>query len=151
VFTVVYIIVAKEGVVKWFSPVMRAEAPEATPGTVHLPAPTAMAHHPCVRITLIFAGLLTSASVSILGAILFVTSCVGWFRDVLTTREGRDGSSPRRSACHFYSPARSRKAADSARNFPTFASTRTYPVSAGIKGGLAGSVAMAVLACLYGL
>ena len=27
----------------------------------------------------------------------------------------------------------------------------TYPVSAGIKGGLAGSVAMAVLACLYGL
>ncbi|MGB7436913.1 MAG: hypothetical protein WBW49_15980, partial [Candidatus Acidiferrum sp.] len=27
----------------------------------------------------------------------------------------------------------------------------TYPVSAGVKGGLAGSVAMAVLACLYGL
>jgi len=27
----------------------------------------------------------------------------------------------------------------------------TYPVSAGIKGGLAGSAAMAVLACLYGL
>jgi hypothetical protein len=27
----------------------------------------------------------------------------------------------------------------------------TYPVSAGIKGGLAGSVAMAVLACLYGI
>jgi len=27
----------------------------------------------------------------------------------------------------------------------------TYPVSAGIKGGLAGSVAMAALACLYGL
>ena len=27
----------------------------------------------------------------------------------------------------------------------------TYPVSAGIKGGLAGSVAMAVLACMYGI
>jgi len=27
----------------------------------------------------------------------------------------------------------------------------TYPISAGVKGGLAGSVAMAVLACLYGL
>jgi hypothetical protein len=27
----------------------------------------------------------------------------------------------------------------------------TYPVSAGIKGGLAGSVAMAALACLYGI
>ena len=28
---------------------------------------------------------------------------------------------------------------------------QTYPVSAGVKGGLAGSVAMAVLACAYGL
>jgi hypothetical protein len=27
----------------------------------------------------------------------------------------------------------------------------TYPISAGVKGGLAGSVAMALLACLYGL
>src|SRR5208283_5678650 len=27
----------------------------------------------------------------------------------------------------------------------------TYPISAGVKGGLAGSVAMAVLACAYGL
>lgn len=27
----------------------------------------------------------------------------------------------------------------------------TYPISAGVKGGLAGSVAMAVLACLYGV
>ena len=28
---------------------------------------------------------------------------------------------------------------------------KTYPVSAGVKGGLAGSVAMAVLACAYGV
>ena len=28
---------------------------------------------------------------------------------------------------------------------------QTYPISAGMKGGFAGSVAMAVLACLYGV
>jgi len=28
---------------------------------------------------------------------------------------------------------------------------RTYPISAGVKGGLAGSIAMAVLACAYGV
>ena len=28
---------------------------------------------------------------------------------------------------------------------------KTYPVSAGVKGGLAGGVAMAVLACAYGV
>src|ERR1700723_2321420 len=28
---------------------------------------------------------------------------------------------------------------------------RTYPISAGVKGGLAGSIAMAILACAYGV
>src|ERR1700704_2144253 len=62
---------------------LRAEEPTATPLTVTLPAPTAWPIILAFGITLIFAGLLTSASVSILGAIFFVTACVGWFRDVL--------------------------------------------------------------------
>src|ERR1700674_5647420 len=61
----------------------RAETHEATPGTVNLPAPTAWPIILAFGITLLFSGLLTSLSVSILGAILFVTGCVGWFRDVL--------------------------------------------------------------------
>src|SRR6202166_4648650 len=62
----------------------RAEASEpVTPGAVILPAPTAWPIVLAFGITLLFAGLLTSASVSILGAILAVTGCIGWFRDVL--------------------------------------------------------------------
>jgi hypothetical protein len=30
----------------------------------------------------LFAGLLTSASVSVLGAVLAIAGCVGWFREV---------------------------------------------------------------------
>src|SRR5467141_4548270 len=65
------------------STVSTVEVPGATPGTVNLPAPTAWPIILAFGITLLFAGLLTSPSVSILGAILFVTGCVGWFRDVL--------------------------------------------------------------------
>src|ERR1700686_111175 len=60
-----------------------AEPPKTAPGTINLPAPTAWPIVLAFGVTLLFAGLLTSASVSILGAILFVTACAGWFRDVL--------------------------------------------------------------------
>ena len=130
---------------------LRQEAPEATPGTVNLPAPTAWPIILAFGITLLFAGLLTSTSVSILGAILFVTGCVGWFRDVLphekeetvhVQEEMPVVSTPRREVERLQiAPELSRP----------LLPLETYPASAGIKGGLAGSVAMAVLACLYGL
>jgi hypothetical protein len=129
----------------------RTEAADAEPGTITLPAPTAWPIILAFGITLLFAGLVTNASLSILGAILAVTACVGWFRDVL--------------------PQEKEEIIRVTAEVPVFATTRreverlaiapelsrallpleTYPVSAGIKGGLAGSVAMAVLACLYGL
>jgi hypothetical protein len=61
----------------------RAAASEVTPGTVNLPAPTAWPIVLAFGITLLLAGLVTTSSISILGAILAVTGCVGWFRDVL--------------------------------------------------------------------
>jgi Flp pilus assembly protein TadB len=56
---------------------------------VRLPAPTPQPIVLAFGVTLLFAGLVTSASVSILGAILFVTGCVGWFREVPHTRRKR--------------------------------------------------------------
>jgi hypothetical protein len=51
--------------------------------TVRLPAPTAWPIVLAFGITLVFAGLLTTASVSVLGAILAVSGYIGWFREVL--------------------------------------------------------------------
>src|SRR6202040_3094712 len=51
--------------------------------TIQLPAPTAWPIVLAFGITLVFAGLLTSISVSILGAMLALAGAVGWFRDVL--------------------------------------------------------------------
>lgn len=130
---------------------LRAETHEAKPGTVNLPAPTAWPIVLAFGITLLFAGLLTSPSVSILGSILFVTGCVGWFRDVLP-HEREETVEVKLEAAAVSTLRREVERLPIAPDLPrALLPLETYPLSAGIKGGLAGSVAMAVLACLYGL
>src|SRR6202521_4156470 len=65
----------------------RSQTPEATRSTIHLPAPTAWPIVLAFGITMLLAGLVTSASVSILGAILAVVAFVGWFRDVFPSEQ----------------------------------------------------------------
>src|SRR6266478_3687482 len=52
------------------------------PSEIEVPAPTAWPFVLAFGFTLMFAGLLTSASVSVLGTVLAVVGCVGWFREV---------------------------------------------------------------------
>jgi hypothetical protein len=54
-----------------------------TPGTVDMPAPTPWPIVLAFGAMLLFAGLVTSEAVSILGAVLTIAGAVGWFRDVL--------------------------------------------------------------------
>ena len=120
-------------------------------GSVQLPAPTASPIVFALGIMLLCAGLVTSESVSCLGAILGIVGAVGWFRDllphealesvpilqedpVITTLRPEVG---RLDAAHEVKRA--------------WLPLEIYPVSAGIKGGLAGSVVMAGLATLFGL
>lgn len=130
---------------------LHAEVPRIVPNTVNLPAPTPWPIILAFGVTLLFAGLLTSASVSILGAVLAVVGMVGWFRDVLphekeVTVPVEEDATPITT---------SRRVVERLSIAPEFSRPllplEIYPVSAGIKGGLAGSAAMAVLACLYGL
>jgi hypothetical protein len=119
--------------------------------TIEVPAPTAWPLVLAVGFTSLFAGLLTSVSVSALGAVLAVAGCVGWFREVFPHEheevvplvpEDRQVTTARRVVERLpVAPEQLR----------AWLPIRTYPVSAGVKGGWAGSVAMAVLACGYGL
>src|SRR4029077_19196161 len=52
------------------------------PRTIEVPAPTAWPFIVAFGATLLFAGLVTSMSVSVLGAALALSGCVGWFRAV---------------------------------------------------------------------
>jgi hypothetical protein len=129
----------------------RTEASEAIPGTIKLPAPTAWPIVFAFGFTLLLAGLLTSPSVSILGAILAVTGCIGWFQDVLP-HEKEETVEVKAEVSVITTSRREIERLPVAPELPrALLPLETYPVSAGIKGGLAGSVAMAVLACLYGV
>src|SRR5271154_5390194 len=52
------------------------------PSEIEVPARTAWPLVLAFGSTLLFAGLLTSASVSVLGGVLAIAGCVGWFREV---------------------------------------------------------------------
>jgi|SRR5580692_5700459 hypothetical protein len=131
----------------------RADLPaEASqPGTVRLPAPTSWPIVLAFGVTLLFAGLVTSISVSLLGTVLVIAGCVGWFRDILPNEKHVDVP-----IVEEYAPITTARPQVSrlpiAPDLPrALLPIETYPVSAGIKGGLAGSAAMALLACIYGI
>jgi hypothetical protein len=118
---------------------------------IAMPAPTAWPLVLAFGFTLLFAGLLTDASVTILGALLAVAGCVGWFRQVIP-HEQEEGVAVVPEKILVLTDRRSVErlpiAPDQVR---AWLPVHTYPVSAGVKGGWAGGIAMAVLACAYGL
>src|SRR5882762_2281236 len=121
------------------------------PSEIKVPAGTAWPLVLAFGFTLVFAGLLTSVSASILGAVLAIAGCVGWFREVLPHED--EEVVP--VVPEDLSVATGRHVVERLPVAPeqvrAWLPIETYPISAGVKGGLAGSVAMAVLACAYGL
>jgi len=131
---------------------LQTETRESASAAIDMPAPTAWPIVLAFGVALLFAGLVTSASLSILGAILAVSGCIGWFRDVLPHEKHESlliaekpipvfTSRPEVAQVSWIPPELHRP------RLPL----EIYPVSAGVKGGLAGSVVMAVLAMIYGI
>jgi hypothetical protein len=89
--------------------------------------------------------------VSFLGAALAIAACVGWFREVFPHEH--EDVVPIVAEDIWIATERRLvdKVSVSTDQVRAWLPLETYPVSAGVKGGLAGSVAMAVLACTYGL
>jgi len=130
----------------------QAELQHQSPGAIELPAPTAWPIILAFGLTLVFTGLVTSASVSFLGAILTIAGCVGWFRDVLPHEKHESVLVEEKVpvvATSRLQVARVKWMTQELQRARL--PVEIYPISAGVKGGLAGSVAMAVLAVLYGI
>ena len=119
---------------------------------IEMPAPTPWPIILAFGLALLFAGLVTSWSVSFLGAILAVSGCMGWFCDVLPHEKHVPVAAVARVV-----PVRTSRSRVAAVEWMTQELRRArlpleiYPISAGLKGGLAGGVAMAFLAVLYGI
>jgi hypothetical protein len=120
--------------------------------TIEMPAPTAWPIILAFGLSLVFAGLVTSPSVSFLGAVLAVSGGIGWFRDVLP-RESHESV----SATEITTSVSTNRPRVAAVQWMTQELLRArlplevYPIRAGVKGGIAGGVAMAVLAVMYGI
>jgi len=90
-------------------------------------------------------------SVSVLGVALALAGCVGWFRVVFP----RQQEETVKVVPEDIRLTTDRRVVERIPVLPdqlrAWLPVHTYPISAGVKGGIAGSVAMAVLACAYGV
>jgi hypothetical protein len=127
------------------------QSSEGATDTVEMPAPTAWPIALAFGLTLVFAGMVTSEAVSVLGAVVSIAGAVGWFRDVLPY-EARERVPVMQEELHITTTRREVVRMPAAPELQrAFLPLEIYPISAGVKGGLAGSVAMAIVAMLYGL
>src|SRR5260370_922576 len=121
---------------------------ERAPGMIELPPPRAWPLILVLGFTLVLGGLVPGASVSIFGAIFMVAGCVGGFREVLPHEKHEPPP-----IVEPVPTAETRRPRVARVEWKTQELHRArlpleiYPISAGVKGGLAGSVAMAILQC----
>jgi len=127
---------------------------EQVPGNVALPASTAWPFVTAFGLTLLAAGLVTQAALSVVGLILAVSGAVGWFRDVLPVEQHElVPVRPLEQRARPITPAP--YAVEQLK--PGVAGHRVripaeiHPYSSGVKGGIVGGIAMAMVACAYGV
>src|SRR5260370_1896145 len=119
------------------------EQSHRAPSEIEVPAPTAWPFVLAFGFTLVFAGLLTSASVSILGAVLALTGCAGWFREAFPHEHEETVPvvfDAHRITTERHAVERVPVAPELVR---AWLPLETYPISAGIQRGLAVALATA--------
>ena len=129
----------------------RDTAPTAEPRELEGPASTAWPMIMALGLMLAFAGLVTSVVTSAVGVVLFFAGAVGWFREVLP-HEHRETvavqPAPAVVTAHEVGVDYLRVGELGNR---AVLPLEIYPYSAGIRGGIAGGIAMAILAVLHGI
>jgi hypothetical protein len=116
---------------------------------VELPASTAWPMVLALGLSLVIAGMVTNAAISVLGLLLTVRASVGWFRQVLPIEHHESVVVDAQSAPVIGSPIPVARISISPMHRKMLP-VETYKITAGIKGGIAGGVAMSIPAMLYG-
>jgi hypothetical protein len=123
-----------------------------TSKTIEVPAPTPWPFVTAFGLALLFAGLVTSAAVSVVGFVVILFGAVGWFKAVLPTpKEELVPLVETPTPVFSYSIRRVDHLQPGAESHRVFIPVKVHPYSAGLFGGVVGGVGMAIIACLYGL
>jgi hypothetical protein len=115
---------------------------------VQLPKPTAWPFMLALGVMLMGAALVTAPFIGYLGGAIFIVSAVGWFREVLPVEQHED--IPVVEEIFTFIP-QAEKVARIEINETHRAQLplQTFPISSGIKGGIAGGIAMVIPAEIY--
>ncbi|MDA1008819.1 MAG: hypothetical protein O2800_07465 [Planctomycetota bacterium] len=121
--------------------------PNEVPYTRQVPAPTAWPLAAALALTMIFAGIVTSIAISVVGVALGLVSAVGWFRACFPI-ESTEPIEAVGGMTAVVPPAIVARVHEGKRRvYPE----STHPMTAGIRGGLAGGAAMAFVAVAWGV
>jgi hypothetical protein len=127
---------------------------DEVPGNLALPAPTAWPFVTAFGLTLLAAGLVTQPVISAIGLVLALRGAVGWFRDVLPVEQHelvRLRPLEQRARPVTPAPYAVAQLKPGVAGHRVRIPAEIHPYSSGIKGGILGGIAMAIVACLYGL
>jgi hypothetical protein len=117
---------------------------------IELPAPTAWPVVVAGGITLVGAGYLMHPMLAVVGMAAVVRGCIGWFRQVLPVE--REEIVPLVRQPPVSVPTRSGPALPAGTHAHRMRlPLEVYPYSVGLKAGLAGGAAMAIVGCTFGL
>lgn len=133
---------------------MSEEKKDQIPEKIEMPAPTVWPMVAAFGCALILAGLVTSLVVTVVGFILAIRGAVGWFRNVLPVEEHElipvlpieQRARPVKASPRSVTLLRAGEAGHRV-HIPV----RIHPYLSGIKGGIGGGIAMAIVACAYGI
>ncbi len=119
-------------------------------GVVQLPSPTAMPIVLALGIALMLTGLVTNFFIGLLGLILAVCGCVGWFFQVLP-HEQHVAIPIVVEEVQVVTSRTLREHLPTSEMHRKFLPIETFRVTTGIRGGLAGGIAMIIPASIFGL
>jgi hypothetical protein len=130
----------------------REEYRSESSNSIEVPAPTPWPFVTSFGLALLFAGLVTSLAVSIVGLVVILFGAVGWFRDVLPVpKEELVAIATTPAPIFARSTRRVAHLQAGAEGHRVYIPITVHPYSAGLLGGALGGVGMAIIACLYGL
>lgn len=118
--------------------------------TIHLPSPTAMPIVLALGVALMGAGLVTSWIISVLGILLVGRASVGWFGEVFP-HENHDEVAVTTEIVEIKSSRMQVARLPIEEGHRKILPVETFTLGAGVKGGIAGGIAMIAPAAAYGL
>ena len=127
---------------------MKSEQEHVGSELVQLPSPTIWPMVLALGLALICAALVTNLYIGMLGLILFVASAVGWFLQVLP-HEHHVGVPVIHQEIEIVSSRRSIDRLPTSEMHRKLLPIESFHISPGLKGGIAGGVAMVIPAALF--